>query len=751
MTMPRIRKKCRRGSVLLMTMVYLLLFGAMATVMYALSVGNIQVERAETHAQEALAAAESGMSYLLLQIKTVNKPVITEGNISTMAQPLLLWNGTNVESMSGNNGIAVNLAAAFNANGAFTGNPVSTPSGSNALSVPAMVVDPAGDGTSFTLSVAWDSGNPHAVAGANTSYLVLHLTSVGKSGGISRTVTMDVWVQKVLKYAVYSNVAVQLGKNVIISGDVASAYGGTDKGPPVQMFSDWRYLPDSNSLENDQATLRTLLAQYDTAFSNRLDVRNSASPAAVAAAAAGLTDRNGDGYIDDYDVALKYVGTTFNASSPTTTKITSGTFTDPTSGQAYDSDLWSVVDTPLGAVNSSTGLLPDGEAPLWAGYGDGQIDNRDAYAKVHGSVKVAISQQTWQNNVSNWSAWGSTFRDQFEGPVVPSDPTQAPVQFGYDFSDDLQVTPQSFDTSGIASQTNTTNATKTTSGSNVSISGGVVTSSMANGGTVTEHFPSDVSSGWQATYKRPVFQNVNFTNVRIPKGLNAKFINCTFNGYTYVDMTTKIVDPTNAANTNSDGSTPDPSAGMRWAQQMTSGSFSANTTLTSSNSTAFQQGNNLHFSGCTFNGVMGAATPTAYTHFGNSWEFDGTTNINNQVDGSVTIMAPNTNIEMGSYVDPAANPSTLIGVVVAGNIDVRGSAIVDGSMIVAGNGAQNTTLGYFGTTDSGQAVPTLSQLPSTANGQYGHLYFRYNPNRGMPNGIKIPVMTLPQYATYQIQ
>ncbi len=732
-------------------MVYLLLFGSMASVMVALSIGNIRVERAETQAQEALAAAESGMSYLLLQIKTVPKPIITEGNIASMSQPLLLWSGTNVESTSGNNGIAVSLASAFNTCGVFTGNPVSIPTGSNALTVPAMPVTPGGDGTTFSLSVSWDAGNPHSVAGTNTSYVILHLTSVGRSGGIARTVTMDVWLQKTLKYAVYSNVAVQLGKNVVIAGDVASAYNGTDKGPPVQMFSDWRYLPDSNGLENDLATLRNLLSQYDTTFSNRLDVRNAASPAAQAAAAAGLTDRNGDGYIDDYDVGLKYVGTSFSAANPSATKITTGTFTDPNTGKAYDADLWSVIDTPMGAVNPSTGLLPDGEAPLWTGYGDGQIDNSDSYAKVHGTVKVAISQTTWQNNVSNWSAWGSSFRDQFEGPVVPNDPTEAPTQFGYDFSSDLTVTPQSFDTSGIASQTATTNATKVTSGGTVNISNGVVTSSMANGSTITEHSPSDVSSGWQATYKRPVFQNVNFTNVRIPKGLNAKFINCTFNGYTYVDMTTKIVDPSNQANTNPDGSTPDPSAGMRWSQQMTSGSFSANTTLTSSNSVAFQQGNNLHFSGCTFNGVLGAATPSAYTHFGNSWEFDGSTTVNNQVDGSVTIMAPNTNIEMGSYVDPAANPSTLVGVVVAGNIDVRGSAIVDGSLIVAGNGAQNTTLGYFGTTDSGQAVPSLSQLPSTANGQYGHLYFRYNPARGMPNGIKIPVMTLPQYATYQIQ
>jgi hypothetical protein len=132
-------------------------------------------------------------------------------------------------------------------------------------------------------------------------------------------------------------------------------------------------------------------------------------------------------------------------------------------------------------------------------------------------------------------------------------------------------------------------------------------------------------------------------------------------------------------------------------------------------------------------------------------EFDGTTTFNNTVDPTVTIMAPNTNIEMGSFQNPGANPSTLVGVVVAGNIDVRGSASVDGSLIVTGNGAGNTTLGYFGSTDQGQAVPSRSQLPSSANGSYGHLYFQINPSRGMPNGISIPVVCKAQYGTYQMK
>jgi len=110
----------------------------------------------------------------------------------------------------------------------------------------------------------------------------------------------------------------------------------------------------------------------------------------------------------------------------------------------------------------------------------------------------------------------------------------APVQFGTNFGADQTLTPQNFSTTAYDNQIPSSNATVTTSGGTTNISGGTLTASMANGGTATEHSPYDATSGWQATYSRPVFQNINFTNVRIPKGLNAKFINCTFNGYTSV-------------------------------------------------------------------------------------------------------------------------------------------------------------------------------------------------------------------------
>lgn len=750
----------RRGSVLLMTLFYALLFASLACSMVAYSTGNMQVEQAQTDANRALMAAESGMSYLMLQFKQVTLPAITEGSIASMSSPSTLWSGATVESIAGNKGIAVALAGALNSSGAFSGSPVSTPTGTAPLLVPAIAVDAANDSSTFTLTVAWDSSNPQTLAGTNTSIVVLHCTSVGQSNHTSRTVSMDVWIQKTLKYAVYSNVAIQLGKNVRVIGDIASTFNGTTKGPPVQMFSDFHFLPNSAAMDNDLATLRGLLNTYDTTYANRLDVRNPTSPAAVAAQRAGFYDLNGDGFIDDNDLALQHLDPNYSKTNPGQNAITAGNFLNPITGKPYDADLFTLIDAPMGPA--SGGTLPNGSPIPWNGYGDNTINNLDGYAKVAGNVKMAITYAQWQAAAAGWQQWGDTnggtpgtsFRDQFEGPVIPTDSSTPPVQFGVNFGNDQTLTPQDFDTSSYDSKISASTASKTTSGGTTTISNGTLTAAMANGGTITEHSPADASSGWQATLSRPVFTNVNFNNVRIPKGLNAKFVNCTFNGYTSVKMSTNIVTGGTVQSNgtiNGGTTTTDANNGMTYAQRMISGTFSANTTLTASNSVAYTQGNNLHFTGCTFNGVLTADNPTAYTHFADSWEFDGISAFNNAVDQSVTIMAPNTNIEIGSFTNPGGNPSTLVGVVVAGNIDVRGTCNVDGSLLVTGLGATNTTLGYFGSTDQGQAVPPVSQLPTTANGNYGHLLFQMNPSRGMPNGITIPVVMTPQYSTYQIK
>jgi hypothetical protein len=98
---------------------------------------------------------------------------------------------------------------------------------------------------------------------------------------------------------------------------------------------------------------------------------------------------------------------------------------------------------------------------------------------------------------------------------------------------------------------------------------------------------------------------------------------------------------------------------------------------------------------------------------------------------------------MGSFTDPSKAPSTLTGVVVAGNIDIRGSSVVDGSIVITGDGAANTTQGWFGPSDS--ETDTASPMPE---GGYGRIVIRYNPYRALPDGINMPVKIAPVVNDY---
>ena len=103
-TMPRgyarTKRAVRRASTLLMTLVYMIMFASLASSMVAFSQANMAVQDAENDADQALIAAESGMSFLMLQFKTVGMPAIKEGNINNITTPSVLWSGTSIEYLT---------------------------------------------------------------------------------------------------------------------------------------------------------------------------------------------------------------------------------------------------------------------------------------------------------------------------------------------------------------------------------------------------------------------------------------------------------------------------------------------------------------------------------------------------------------------------------------------------------------------------------------------------------------------------
>lgn len=729
-----------RGMTAVIAMLFLMLSVTLGLAMYAATTSQAQSASNMTQAERARQAAESGLRWASWRFTKMARPKTAIGNI-TATVAASLWPSIRT---SITNDYATMLSV---------GERAVTWDGST-LASSNVAVD--GDGATFAIQYRLHP----LYAGDPLDARYLHVTSTGTYRGATRTLSMDFSIDKKVKFAIVGKVPIQLGRNTLVEGPIGMATPG--KYPPLYMLSDFRHLDSTMAawVDGFNAFLKANHKGYD----NRVSALNSDEW--TKAINAGYADTNDDGYIDEYDLFVRH----FDKNSDGA--ITKAEFTDPATGKLYDSDLFTAIDS-LGAPQFT-------DDPQRAGFQDGVIDNRDGYSKIRGQVAMATTAASWQSNL------GSTtkIQDMMPDPIAGSDSTEMPVKFGASSSDIFDLDPANFDTSTFRNQTGPENgSTATSGGAQVTIANKVLSvsdaqvikvtnrgsTSLTNGGVylksdfdaanagktnkatgtnistanAVEHTPYG-STSYQATYNRPVFKNMHFVNVRIPKGMNALFENCTFDGVTYVDLVTTITNSGGATTTN-------PNDGKTWSQKMKSGSFSADTTLTSSNSYGYVNGNNLRFDNCTIKGPLASDVPTAYTHFTNSWEFTGSTYFDLNQDpnkgpvyDTATIVAPQTNIEMGSFTDPNTAPSTLVGVVVAGNLDVRGSSIVDGSVIVTGDGAGNTTMGWFGpndaTTDPSSAMP---------EGGWGRLNLRYNPTRVLPDGINIAIDILPIPDTYE--
>jgi hypothetical protein len=675
--------------------------------MISLSTLNAQSAGNLADVERARSIAEAGLRWQAFRFKNMSRPRTLAGTIDQEVASTL-WPAikTSIASDYANMTLAAERTAPSDLGSSIVG--------------PEIALD-AARGERFQITVTQDPNDARN----------LIVTSVGRYGNAVRRVQMTFTIDKRVKFAIVGKVPIQIGRNTIVEGNVAMAV--PNKFPPILMLSDFMHFDPSlatqlaawNSHLQSTTNLSGANVKNHQGYDNRVSVNNPIEY--QLATNAGYEDYNGDAYIDEYDLFLKKYDSNGDKA------LSQSEFTNPSTGQLYDANLFAAMD--------STGApLFDGDVTR-VGYRDGVIDNSDGYAKVRGTLTVAATEATWAANLATQNL---EINDMIQGTVATTSPTDVAVKFGATSADLFDLDPSNFEAcaDGFRGRAGTNAGAASRSGA--VIANTVLSRSDANASAVQERTPFG-STSWQATYQRPVFRNMTFRNVVIPRGLNALFDNCTFEGVTFVETERNITRAGGSVTTSSGD-------GMSWAQRRISGSsFSTNTVLlgngqsTSSGQTLTHgsvNGNNLRFNDCTFRGPLAGNYATAYTHFANSWEFTGATRFDNQVDQTATIVSPQVNIEMGSFTDPAQAPSTLVGVVVAGNIDIRGYSNVDGSIIITGDGAGNTTLAYFGASDSSTNAGAMPE------GGYGKLNIRYNPHRTLPDGINIPIDILPNISSY---
>ena len=354
-------------------------------------------------------------------------------------------------------------------------------------------------------------------------------------------------------------------------------------------------------------------------------------------------------------------------------------------------------------------------------------------------------------------------------------------------------------------------------------------------------------------YFRPRYENMVFSNVTIPRGNNGLFINCTFVGVTFVAVETanghqnwqlygKMTTSDPAVQPTVITTPLDKSDFVRW----TSGSAadgpanyanfpdpprdSGGSFITGAARDTKARSNNLRFHNCLFVGTIATNAPTVYTHVRNKMQFTGGTRFVQQhptqpsntalnvraadrdAVGRSSLMAPGYSVDIGQFNAPtdtfAGGPTpqnvNLKGTIVAGLIDIRGTASIEGTLLgtfapslgqapllqygqPVGNTANfNITLGYFGPSDGdtesvdptglptgpsgrkivgwdldGDGLPDTPPVPrsslSTAQQAiaaevpfygYGRVSLRWNPDLPMPAGIMLPVSVVAVRSAY---
>lgn len=227
--------------------------------------------------------------------------------------------------------------------------------------------------------------------------------------------------------------------------------------------------------------------------------------------------------------------------------------------------------------------------------------------------------------------------------------------------------------------------------------------------------------------------------------------------------------------------------------------------------------NNLRFHDCLFVGSIVSDTPSTFNNVRNKMQFTGRTRFSARhpdfpedpqfnpepndvgVIARSSLMLPNFSVDIGTFNSPREQAVSLKGAIIAGVLDVRGNADIDGALLltyepVRGEGALrdilgnplgnpslfNATIGYFGPEDGDQEALDPESLPLVGgvrcagwdtNGDgladvspfdpqppgstmvpfngYGRINLRFDPNLVLPDGLPLPLSVVNVTGSYR--
>jgi hypothetical protein len=380
----------------------------------------------------------------------------------------------------------------------------------------------------------------------------------------------------------------------------------------------------------------------------------------------------------------------FNMTSDSTVEGTVNTVLtlDQIKNQSYRMETLSSGDLPMFSFgttvyNADGQVVPDNRGTVDDNGYLVRMDGNPVYDKNGCRVPVNYANRVYSSNDEIQAYHENINYGQTASTSMP----------GMDISD--------YDTSSYKSVIGTTTVPAT--GSTVS-NGTISTSGIS---TVTEYFPhasgnySTPASSGSLKLTRYKFENKTFSNVILPRGKNALFSNCTFEGVLYIDC----------------------------SQTSTSSGYT----------------NNVRFDNCTFNGTIITNVPTPFSWQRNTLYFTGAATFNNQSTvQEATVLAPHFNVNLGNTNPNHNDNNILTGAIIGGIVDVRGNAQIYGTII----SMADTTCYKSGYVSNIGATLSDGGSETTDVGDVGVIAITPDKDTMLPSGITSPIVIKPNQSTY---
>ena len=826
----------RRGVASVLAMMFIVLFGSLAAAMAVVAQGNLRTADSSLKVSRAMSAAETGMIYAAERLRQQTRRfVITEGVVDGDFA-LEMWAGgmdpSDYEVLDPVGYIEPGTPTSVMEALEFVFDSVDT---HNFDATPADVFLPDLDDSLGSLRlkpIAMDGTTDPPYFRITYQILandnVVRITSEGVSEDISRSLQMDFELTKKIEFAALTPNRIMIGKNVMIDGPIGTRYGAFDdnspnvdeldlpNGDPVVVRSDFYDLdPD---LDDKLDLLYTQVADFDEDQDGRLRPNHPGESGGLAGNP-DLVDYDGNEYVDDFDLFLAHFDT------------------DDDRRVVYDQAL--AVAAGLGALTVEYGvdalLVSDNQLmemidlsnedrdndgvlgspnDIQLGWSDGVIDVNDEYLKINGQVQLAVVMTDWEGY------HGESFQTVVRGPIYAGLDENA-VAFSVEENDMLELTTNMFSGARTWYEAQVPASPVVDLADPPEDPALLMADAEVAGTFYAAGSPPAGYDSWEGVphqspssydyYQRPTYVDCVFRNVRIPRGNNALYINCTFVGVTYVEALSVEDDEGHWNYTGAVGWNDDNIDGIAQDSEFYTPKFAdpddefapMTASLGNGDETAETRlySNNLRFHNCAFLGSLagdriGSGNPgdSTYTHWRNKIQMTGETSMYidpedtdleeriaagdtigatsaaqakvllESIDAAdraelakSSILMPGWSVDVGSFISTAPTVK-LKGTIVAGVFDIRGQAELDGTLLmtyrpVVGEGP----MAVMGSINVEKFNTTIGYFSADAGdnegdepepGEYGKIRIRYDPDALLPDGIPWPATVEPIANTY---